>query len=255
LYFITLNTNFTNFGIKAHLQTYNRLSAKFGSCLRFYTFGTLVSIIPFITPLIFFYSYREAYHSLSSMISTTCIAIIASEALLFVSYFWGAYHFSLSVYIDNEGLLAPSTRSLILVITFLLASASIITGYASLCRTYTLLFLYSSTTLMAITIASTFTSLQTSEYLGLEVSINDSVYGSLLFTITGLHFFHLVVGVILICLSVWVFHVVYTPNSTRSLTSFGMSYFVLPQSDYYCLLYWHFVEILWIFIQVTLYSL
>merc|ERR1712093_365561 len=51
--------------------------------------------------------------------------------------------------------------------------------------------------------AWTFISLQLKEFLILGFSINDSVYGSIFFFLTGLHFFHVVVGLILISLVLW----------------------------------------------------
>ena len=122
--------------------------------------------------MVVFYALREAFVSSASSISSTCISIIFSEALLFVGYFWGAYHFFLSVSIEREGILAPSTRLLLLAITFLLSSASVVTGYAHTLREKGLCNLYASTIFCAFIIAEAFTSLQTSEYLGLSVSIN-----------------------------------------------------------------------------------
>merc|ERR1711982_243675 len=51
--------------------------------------------------------------------------------------------------------------------------------------------------------ALTFISLQIKEFRIMGLSINDSVYSSLFFFITGLHFFHLIVGLFLCCLFFW----------------------------------------------------
>merc|ERR1712217_315628 len=49
----------------------------------------------------------------------------------------------------------------------------------------------------------TFISLQIKEFRIMGLSINDSVYSSLFFFLTGLHFFHLLFGLLLLCLFFW----------------------------------------------------
>ena len=53
------------------------------------------------------------------------------------------------------------------------------------------------------TLAWTFISLQIKEFWIMGLSINDSVYSCLFFFLTGLHFFHLLVGLLLSCLFFW----------------------------------------------------
>jgi heme/copper-type cytochrome/quinol oxidase subunit 3 len=45
--------------------------------------------------------------------------------------------------------------------------------------------------------------LQLKEFLILGLSINDSVYSCLFFFLTGLHFFHLLVSLLLLSLLLW----------------------------------------------------
>merc|ERR1711904_673695 len=78
--------------------------------------------------------------------------------------------------------------------------------------------------------------------------INDSVYSSVFFFLTGLHFFHLVVGLFLLFLFFW----------SSSFPYKKSSLFLLRVSEvhlFYNLLvfYWHFLEILWFFIFLVLY--
>merc|ERR1712228_415702 len=56
--------------------------------------------------------------------------------------------------------------------------------------------------LFSFILAWTFISLQIKEFLIMGLSINDSVYSSLFF-FTGLHFFHLLVGLFLLSLFFW----------------------------------------------------
>ena len=54
--------------------------------------------------------------------------------------------------------------------------------------------------LFSFILAWTFISLQIKEFRIMGLSINDSVYSCLFFFLTGLHFFHLLVGLLLCCL-------------------------------------------------------
>ena len=57
--------------------------------------------------------------------------------------------------------------------------------------------------LISFILAWTFISLQIKEFRNMGFSINDSVYSSVFFFLTGLHFFHVVVGIILISILFW----------------------------------------------------
>merc|ERR1711887_107104 len=99
-------------------------------------------------------------------------------------------------------------------------------------------------------LAWTFISLQIKEFRIMGLSINDSVYSSVFFFLTGLHFFHLVVGLFLLSLFFW----------GCSFPSKVFLYLNLRSSEvhlFYNLgnFYWHFLEILWLFIFLFLYSL
>ena len=75
----------------------------------------------------------------------------------------------------------------------------------------------------------------------------ESVYSCLFFFLTGLHFFHLLVGLFLCCLFFY-------------NCSFSISYFLnLRTSEIHLfynlqLFYWHFLEILWLFIFLVFYN-
>merc|ERR1712151_1457604 len=97
--------------------------------------------------------------------------------------------------------------------------------------------------------AWTFISLQIKEFRILGLSINDSVYSSVFFFLTGLHFFHLLVGLFLLSLFFWGCGF---PSKTEN-------YFLnLRVSEIHLfynlqLFYWHFLEILWLFIFLVFY--
>merc|ERR1712173_19669 len=94
-------------------------------------------------------------------------------------------------------------------------------------------------------------SLQIKEFRIMGLSINDSVYSSLFFFLTGLHFFHLLVGLFLLSLFFW----------GCGFPSKNENYFVnLRVSEIHLfynlqLFYWHFLEILWLFIFLVFYKI
>merc|ERR1712118_313192 len=57
--------------------------------------------------------------------------------------------------------------------------------------------------LITFILAWTFISLQIKEFRVMGLFINDSVYSCVFFFLTGLHFFHLVVGLFLLSLFFW----------------------------------------------------
>merc|ERR1712007_60537 len=70
------------------------------------------------------------------------------------------------------------------------------------------------------------------------LSINDSVYSSLFFFLTGLHFFHLLVGLFLLTLFFWGCSFPSKKNYFVSIRSSEVLLFYNLQ-----LFYWHFLEI------------
>merc|ERR1712031_48884 len=93
-----------------------------------------------------------------------------------------------------------------------------------------------------------FISLQIKEFRIMGLSINDSVYSCLFFFLTALHFFHLLVGLLLLSLFFWgcSFHNKIIIYISLRVSEVHLFYNLL-------LFYWHFLEILWMFIFLVLY--
>ena len=73
-----------------------------------------------------------------------------------------------------------------------------------------------------------------------EFSPTTNVYGSLYFTITGFHLAHVVVGLLM---SVWT-------QARAWAGAFGSDRHVTVQNF---TMYWHFVDVVWVFVFVTIY--
>nr|AMD11862.1 cytochrome c oxidase subunit 3 [Choleoeimeria sp. JRB-2016] len=244
------------------MRIFTKISFLYATTLRYFTVGFLMSPFLFTLFLVFNLSFREAGVTSSSMVSSVCLGIISMELLLFIAFFWGAYtnilsgSFITDSFLSSsvEGLVSISSRGLIVTITFLLSTASVILGFGILASEKCItLNIQRGVTLLTL-IALTFTSIQVSEYLGVTISINDASLGTYLFTLTGLHFMHVLVGAILLGFSFWRGCLQYNPFN-QSLTYTSSSLLVLPQLESYTLLYWHFVELIWLVIHYTFYTL
>merc|ERR1712031_89238 len=102
----------------------------------------------------------------------------------------------------GEGFYVPDPCELTFANTLLLSNAAVSLGgaFVSLEISSSFLVLFS---LLSFILAWTFISLQIKEFRIMGLLINDSVYGSLFFFLTGLHFFHLLFGLLLVSLFFW----------------------------------------------------
>merc|ERR1711972_717576 len=86
--------------------------------------------------------------------------------------------------------------------TLLLTNAAVSLGGAFVSLEISLQF-YIFFSLFSFIQAFSFISLQIKEFRIMGLSINASVYSSVFFFLTGLHFFHLLFGLLLLCLFFW----------------------------------------------------
>merc|ERR1712013_280987 len=148
---------------------------------------------------------NKKYEILLMVLFLVFFLFLASEALLFVSFFWASLHSlsspSLGVW-PAEGFYVPDPCELTFANTLLLSNAAVSLGgaFISLEISSSFLILFS---LFSFILAWTFISLQIKEFRIMGLLINDSVYSCVFFFLTGLHFFHLVVGLFLVSLFFW----------------------------------------------------
>merc|ERR1711979_146306 len=120
------------------------------------------------------------------------------EALLFISFFWASFHSLSSPTLGvclGEGFYVPDPCEITFANTLLLSNAAISLGgaFVSLEISSSFLIYFS---LFSFILGFTFISLQNKEFRIMGLSINDSVYSCLFFFLTGLHFFHLLLGLL-----------------------------------------------------------
>merc|ERR1712176_762450 len=149
--------------------------------------------------------FNKKYEVLLIYLFLLFLIFLVSEGLLFVSFFWASFHSlsSLTLGISlGEGFYLPDPFELTFANTLLLSNAAICLGNAFISLEFSLEF-FTFFSLFSFIHAWTFISLQIKEFQIMGLSINDSVYSCVFFFLTGLHFFHLLVGLFLLSLFFW----------------------------------------------------
>jgi len=171
---------------------------------------------------------------------------IASEALFFLAIFWAFFHSALSPTVELGaqwpplGIDAINPFELPLLNTVILLSSGVTVTYAhhSLIQGNRSGVIYGL--IATIILAIVFTALQGIEYTVSSFTISDSVFGSCFYFGTGFHGLHVIIGTLFIGVGFWrvlAYHS--TDNHHLGLES--------------AILYWHFVDIVWLFLYVSVY--
>lgn len=162
------------------------------------------------------------------------VLMIVSEILLFFSFFWAFFDFLKTIKIPY--LIEPG--GLPLLNTFLLLSSGV-----SVTLFHRHLFQGKrglSFLLYTLFLGVFFEMCQVKEYRQSVLSIGSFTYGTTFFMLTGLHGAHVMIGIVL--LSILCYFVIFSYTNSLSLI----------RSE--CLIwYWHFVDIVWIFVYFFLY--
>ena len=174
------------------------------------------------------------------------ILFIVSEIMFFFAFFWAFFHSSLSPVYNIGGVWPPEAITVIptfgipLTNTFLLLSSGATVTWAHhaimvRAKKQSLISL-----ILTLILSILFTILQALEYLDAPFTISDSVYGSCFFMTTGFHGFHVFIGTIFLFVSL--LRIVL--NHFTSTHHFGFEAAAW---------YWHFVDVVWLFLFVTVY--
>merc|ERR1711976_87521 len=149
--------------------------------------------------------FTKKYEILLLVLFLVFLLFLLSEALLFISFFWASFHSLSSPTLGicpGEGFYLPDPCELTFANTLLLSNAAVSLGgaFVSLEISSEFIIFFS---LFSFILAWTFVSVQIKEFRIMGLSINDSLYSSVFFFLTGLHFFHLLVGLLLLGLFFW----------------------------------------------------
>ena len=174
------------------------------------------------------------------------ILFIISEVLFFTGFFWAFYHSSLAPTPELGSFWPPTgihplnpLEVPLLNTSILLASGVSITwAHQSLIEgncNHMLQALF-----ITIALGVHFTLLQASEYYEAPFIVSDGVYGSTFFMTTGFHGLHVIIGFtfLIVCFFCQLkFH--FTSNQHFGFEAAAW--------------YWHFVDVVWIFLYVSIY--
>jgi len=174
------------------------------------------------------------------------VLFIVSEVMFFFGFFWAFFHSALAPAIaigcrwPPIAIIPFNPMGIPLVNTvFLLLSGATIT-YTHAClvkgdwaKTF---FGFCETLMYAVG----FTGLQCEEYLTATFAISDGIYGSVFYMITGLHGFHVIIGTLFIAVCFIRFLKAHFTRTHHLGFEFSAWY-------------WHFVDVVWLFVYVTLY--
>nr|QNE86027.1 cytochrome c oxidase subunit III [Beraea pullata] len=174
------------------------------------------------------------------------ILFIVSEVFFFISFFWTFFHSSITP-TPEVGVLWPpmyiipfNPFQIPLLNTIILLSSGISVTWTHHSILENNLSQSINSLFITIILGIYFTMLQAYEYLEASFSIADSVYGSVFFIATGFHGLHVIVGTIFLFVS---FMRMY--NNQFSMTH----HFGFEAAAWY----WHFVDIVWLFLYVSIY--
>ncbi len=174
------------------------------------------------------------------------ILFIVSEIMFFFAFFWAFFHSSLAP-VHNIGSLWPpksitpiNTFSIPLTNTFLLLSSGATVTWAHhaiILRSKRQVVL---ALIITVTLATLFTFLQVFEYMHAPFCISDGIYGSCFYMATGFHGFHVFIGTIALIISL----IRNVLNHFTNTHHFGFEAAIW---------YWHFVDVVWLFLFVAVY--
>ena len=168
-----------------------------------------------------------------------CLMLIATEGALFgyliFSYLYLAAQSSQHWPPEGMPKLGWSSAN-----TVILLSSSVFVWLCERCVRRRRLRLGVASMALAVVLGAVFVGIQLHEWHDHPYGMTTHLYGSLYFTITGFHMAHVVVGlVVLILLGAWTALGYFDAQRCAALTIGG--------------LYWHFVDVVWLFIFSTLY--
>jgi len=174
------------------------------------------------------------------------ILFIVSEIMFFFAFFWAFFHSSFNPSPILGGVWPPAFLTVLnaweipLLNTILLLSSG-----ASITWVHHSIILGDQEQAIeglavTISLAIIFTALQGFEYVTAPFSISDSVYGSTFYMATGFHGFHVLVGTIFL-------FVCFCRLCAKHFTV--QHHFGFEAAAWY----WHFVDVVWLFLFITIY--
>lgn len=185
-------------------------------------------------------------HKLEVSLRVAILLFILSEVFFFLSFFWAFYDASLSPSVDigmiwpPKGIVTLSVYSVPLLNTVILLTRGITVTWAhhSIINNY---FNKSVFRLfITVVLGVYFLLMQWVEYNEAQFSISDGIYGSTFFMATGFHGIHVIIG------TIFLFYVLLNLLDCKLLYNHHFSFEAAAW-------YWHFVDVVWLILFVSIY--
>ena len=210
-------------------------------------FGTLSLIVSWWRDVVRERTFNGGHRNNTlNLVHVGIILFITSEILFFVSFFWAFFHRRLTPTVELGEYWPPSNTSpfnpfqIPLLNTAILLSSGITVTWAHYAITEKNYKRATQGLIATVLLGVYFTSLQALEYSESAFCIADSVYGATFFIATGFHGLHVIIGTTLLMVS-----------RTRSTGShFSVGRHVGFEAAAW---YWHFVDVVWLFLFVSIY--
>lgn len=175
---------------------------------------------------------------------------IASELMLFVSFFWAFYNFYFNGSIETAYVYPPLGMAMddklpsIMNLILLLSACIITASHLHLKMALNHIHIYSVLDYLFFTILLGFIFIccQVYEYCHNSFTFSDSSLGSIFYLLTGCHSLHVIIGVTFL----FVTYIRMILNHTTF--DHNLNYIL-------SVWYWHFVDIIWVFVYLKLYYL
>jgi len=174
------------------------------------------------------------------------LLFIVSEALFFASIFWAFFHSALTPTVELGGqwppmgieVVNPFELPLLNTVILLSSGATVTYAHHSLIAGERKGALYGS--IATIILAIVFTLFQGIEYTVSSFTISDGIFGTCFFFGTGFHGLHVIIGTIFLGVALWRIYAYHLTDNHHQGFEAGI-------------LYWHFVDVVWIFLYVSIY--
>jgi heme/copper-type cytochrome/quinol oxidase subunit 3 len=214
--------------------------------------------------------FFEGCHTMAVMYSLRLgmVLFIVSEVMFFVAFFWAFFHSSLIPAVQIGGIWPPFLYPVIepYAIPFFNTIVLVFSGLTltlahviflshedirknGLYKYVNVLYVdkpYDSLIdvlfffVLTILLAFLFTLLQLTEYRLANFSISDGIYGTVFYMATGFHGFHVIVGTIFLIVAAF----------RCAAGQFSVYHHINFEAGAW---YWHFVDVVWLFLYVTMY--
>lgn len=171
---------------------------------------------------------------------------IVSEALFFMAIFWAYFHSSLTPTVELGAQwpplgiepVNPFELPLLNTVILLSSGATVTYGHHSLIQGKRSGALYGS--IYTVLLAIIFTGFQGIEYSVSSFTISDGAFGTCFFFATGFHGLHVIIGTLFLGVGLWRIYAYHLTDHHHLGFEGGI-------------LYWHFVDVIWLVLYISLY--